>query len=323
MRAMQVADFGAPLLLAEVPTPEPKRGEVRVSVHAAGVNFPDMLIISGRYQVRPEPPFSPGFEVAGVVSAVGSNAERFQVGDRVMGFALFGGYAEEVCIDEGAVFPLPDAVSYEHGAVTQIAYGTSYHALADRGTLTAGETLVVLGAAGGVGLAAVELGKLLGAKVIGAVGSDWKAEAVLEAGADHAINYIAEDMRERVKEITDGSGADVIYDPVGGDVTDLALRCIAWRGRLLVIGFTGGRISEIPANLLLLKGASAVGVFWGDFAERERESKERDFQWILDRIASGQLRPRISATFALEDAPEALELLAERRVVGKQVLVVR
>lgn len=320
---MQVAGYGEPLLLVDAPTPEPGPGEVRIAVHRAGVNFPDMLLIQGIYQVRPEPPFAPGFEVAGEVSAIGDGVEGLEVGDRVMAYTPYGGYAEEVVISAGTVFPIPDAVSFADAAVVPIAYGTSYHALVDRGALKEGEVLVVLGAAGGVGLTAVELGKLFGATVIACVGADWKGDVVKKRGADHVINYTTDDVRARVLELTDGRGADVIYDPVGGDALDTALRYLAWRGRLLVIGFTSGRIPDIPANRLLLKGASAVGVFWGQFAEREPQASAAGFRWLLDRIAAGALRPTIGRAYPLEEAARAMSALAAREAVGKLVLEVR
>lgn len=320
---MQVAGYGDPLQLVDAPSPQPGRGEVRIAVHAAGVNYPDMLLIQGLYQSRPEPPFGPGFEVAGVVDEVGPGVETAAVGDRVMAFVPHGGYAEEVIALAQTVFPIPDQISFQQGSVIPIAYGTSYHALLDRAALQEGETLVVLGAAGGVGMTAIEIGKRLGATVIACVGSDWKAEAVRVAGADEVVDYSVESVRERVLAMTGGKGADVVYDPVGGDATDEALRYLAWKGRLLVVGFTSGRIAEIPANRLLLKGASAVGVFWGQFAEREPEANAANFRSIVQQVAMGNLDPPIQQTFPLEHAVEAMELLAERRVVGKVVLEVR
>lgn len=320
---MQVAGYGDPLRLVDVPSPEPSRGEVRIAVHAAGVNFPDMLLIQGLYQSRPKPPFGPGFEVAGVVDEVGQGVDTVTVGDRVMAFVPHGGYAEEVIAAAQTVFPIPGQISFPQGSVIPIAYGTSYHALVDRAALQEGETLVVLGAAGGVGMTAVELGKRLGATVIACVGADWKAEALRAAGADEVIDYSTESVRDRVLAVTGGRGADVVYDPVGGDATDEALRYLAWKGRLLVIGFTSGRIAEIPANRLLLKGASAIGVFWGQFAEREPEANAANFRAIVQQVAMGNLDPPIQETFPLESAVEAMQLLAERRVVGKVVLEVR
>lgn len=323
MRAMQVADFGAPLELVDAPVPQPGSGEVRISVHAAGVNFADMLLIQGLYQARPELPFAPGFEVAGVVSALGEGVATFEVGDRVMAFVPFGGYAEEVVAPVPTVFPIPDTVPFERAAVLPVAYGTAYHALHDRGALQPGETLVVLGASGGVGLTAVEVGKYLGATVIGCVGADWKGEVVADRGADHIVNYTTEDVRSRVRELTEGRGADVVYDPVGGDATDAAVRYLAWRGRLLLIGFTAGRIPDLPANRFLLSESSAVGVFWGRFAEMEPEQNQRNFAWLLDRMADETFAPLIHRRFPLDGAGAALALLAERQAVGKLVIEVR
>jgi NADPH2:quinone reductase len=320
---MLVTEFGGPLQLGDLEPTDPGPGQVKIAVNRAGVNFPDMLIIRGQYQARPDLPFAPGFEVAGTVIGTGADVERFAQGDRVMAYLLFGGYAEEVVADEGSVFALPDAVTDDQAAVTPIAYGTSYHALIDRAALRSEETLVVLGASGGVGLTAVEIGKLLGAHVIGLVGSDWKAKIVQEQGADEVVNYETEDVRGRILEITDGRGADVIYDPVGGDAADAALRYLAWRGRLLVVGFTSGRITEIPTNHLLLKGASAVGVFWGSFAEREPAANLAAFESILGWIDEGTLVPQVTKSLPLEDAALALEALERREAVGKTVLEVR
>lgn len=320
---MIVTEYGGRLTLGDLESPNPGPGHVKIAVSRAGVNFPDMLIIRGHYQARPPLPFAPGFEVSGTVTEVGEGVERLEVGDRVMAYLLFGGYAEEVVAHSGSVFAVPDDVTDDQAAVTPIAYGTSYHALVDRAALRSGETLVVLGASGGVGLTAVEIGKLLGARVIGLVSADWKAEIVHEQGADAVVNYENEEVRDRIFELTDGRGADVIYDPVGGDAADDALRYIAWRGRLLVVGFTSGRIPEIPANRLLLKGAAAVGVFWGAFAEREPAANLAAFGSILGWIGEGTLRPRITNSVPLEDAAEALEALERREAVGKTVLEVR
>lgn len=322
MRAMQVADFGSPLERVDVPVPEPGSGQVRVGVQSAGVNFADILITRGLYQVKPPPPFSPGFEVAGAITAIGESVEGWAVGDRVLAFSLFGGYADEIVVEAHHVFPLPDAIGFDVGAALTITYGTAYHAIVDRGQLAAGDRLVVLGASGGVGLACVDLGKALGAEVIACVGSDWKAEIVRNEGAHHVINYTSEDVRQRVREITDGHGADLVFDPVGGDATDKALRYLAWRGRLLVVGFTSGRIPEIPANRLLLKGTAAVGVFWGSYADEEPEGTRRDFERIFDWVMEGTLTPRIHQRLPLTSAPQALEMLARREVVGKVVLEV-
>lgn len=322
MRAMVVDELGGPLRVAQLPEPEPGPGQVTIGVRRAGVNFPDMLIMQGRYQLKPPMPFAPGFEIAGEVLAVGPDETRFTPGDRVMASLWYGGYAEVVAVDEARVFALPDGVSDDQAAVVPIAYGTSYHALADRADLQTGETLVVLGASGGVGLATVEIGAMLGARVIGCVGAEWKGEAVRRQGAEHVINTTTEDVRSRVLEITDGKGADVVYDPVGGEATEIALRYLAWRGRLLIIGFTSGRIPDVAANRLLLKGAAAVGVYWGQFAELEPAVNRANFDMILTWIADGTLQPFVSERYPLEDAGKALAALAGRRAVGKLVLEV-
>jgi len=320
---MQVAGYGEPLRLVDVPVPEPGPGELLIEVHRAGVNFPDMLLIAGRYQARPEPPFGPGFEVAGRVATLGEGTEGFTVGDRVMAFVEHGGYAEAVVAAASAAIRIPDGVTDDQAAVSLIAYGTNYHALVDRAQLQSGEVLVVLGAAGGVGSTAVELGARLGATVIGCVGAAWKGDVVRSLGAAHVIDYSVEDVKARVREITDGRGADVVYDPVGGDAFEEALRYTAYQGRLLVIGFTSGRIPEIPANRLLLNELSAVGVFWGLFAQRRPEANRTNMAVVLDMLARGELAPVISQVQPLEEAPRALELLAERKVAGKLVLAVR
>lgn len=323
MRSMQVDELGGPLRLFESPVPTPGVGEVLISTTRSGVNYPDLLLTQGLYQVRPPLPFAPGFEVAGTVTAVGSGVSRVAVGDRVMAFVPYGGYATDVVAVEDVVFGVPDGVGDEQAAVLPIAYGTAQHGLVDRAALQAGETVVVLGASGGVGIATIQVAGMIGAEVIACVGADWKAEFARDAGADHVIDYVAEDVRSRVLEITDGKGADVVVDPVGGDAADAALRYLAWRGRLLIIGFTSGRISEIPANRLLLKGASAVGVFWGQFAEREPQANRRNFEALLGWVADGSLQPMISQRVPLERAADVLIALAERRVVGKIVLETR
>lgn len=322
MRAMVVDELGGPLRVSELPVPEPASGEVTITVRRAGVNFPDMLLMQGQYQAKPPLPFAPGFEVAGEVRAVGPDETRFVPGDRVMASLWYGGYSEVVAVDESRVFAVPEAVSDEQAAVVPIAYGTGYHALADRAQLAEGETLVVIGASGGVGLAAVEIGAMLGAQVIGCVGADWKGEAVRTQGGAHIINATTEDVRARVLEITDGRGADVVFDPVGGDASEEALRYLAWRGRLLIIGFTSGRIGDLAANRLLLKGAAALGVYWGQFAEREPAVNRANFDAILNWIADGTLRPFVSERYPLDQAAAALAALAERRAVGKLVLEV-
>jgi NADPH2:quinone reductase len=323
MQSMQVDELGGPLRLRETPAPTPGVGEVLISVTRSGVNYPDLLLTQGLYQARPRLPFAPGFEVAGTVASIGSEVSRVAVGDRVMAFVPYGGYATDVVAAEDVVFGVPDGVGDEQAAVLPIAYGTAQHALFDRAAVEAGETVVVLGASGGVGVATIQVAGMIGAEVIACVGADWKADFARDAGADHVIDYVTEDVRSRVLEITDGKGADVVVDPVGGDAADAALRYLAWRGRLLIIGFTSGRIPEIPANRLLLKGASAIGVFWGQFAEREPRANRRNFDALLGWVADGSLQPMISERVPLQRAAEVLTALAERRVVGKIVLETR
>jgi NADPH2:quinone reductase len=322
MKAIQCVEWGGPekLVLAEVPMPEPGPGEVRVRVEAAGVNFPDALIVQKKYQVQPALPFTPGTEVAGTVDAVGSGVRHLKSGDRVGAFVGLGGFAEFVCAPAAMTAPLPTGVSTEAAAAFTLTYATSHHALIDRGQLRAGETLLVLGAGGGVGLAAVELGKIAGARVIAAASSEEKLAAARTHGADAAINYSSSDLREAVKTMTEGRGADVVYDPVGGQYTEAALRSLAWRGRLLVVGFADGTIPQIPANLLLIKGASAVGVFWGDFARREPQANQTMLAELFSWLVQGRLKPHISHRYPLAETPRALEALLARRAVGKLVI---
>jgi NADPH2:quinone reductase len=305
--------------VGELPDPTPGHGEVRVRVHAAGVNFPDLLIVQGRYQERPELPFAPGAEVAGEVVEVGPGAAGVEVGDRVYASISHGGYAEQAVVAVDQLFHVPDGMPFEHAAVLPIAYGTAYHALVDRGQLREGETLLVLGAAGGVGLAAVQIGATLGARVLAAVSSDEKAAAVRDAGADEVVRYDREDLRDAVRSLAP-DGVDVVFDPVGGDATEAALRSTAWRGRLLIVGFAAGEIPKLPANLPLLKGSSVVGVFWGRFAQTEPDRNRRNFEtlgawWTEDRIA-----PVISATYDLEHAADALRRIGGRGAIGKLVV---
>ena len=325
VKALLCEALGPPegLVLRETEAPTPGEDEVRIDVHRAGMNFPDLLIVAGRYQVKPPLPFAPGMEVAGVVDAVGARVTRFAPGDRVMAHSGFGGFAEQVAVREEAVWPLPDAVTFEQAAAFPVTYGTTYHALRDRGRLQPGEVLLVHGAAGGVGLNAVELGKQMGAMVIGAVGSDDKADVVRRYGADHVFNSRTDRVRDVVKELTGGEGADVIYDPVGGDAFDESLRCIRWDGRLLVIGFASGRIPEARANLVLLKGCQIVGVFWGAWAQRFPDEARRQFATLLGWTAEGRLSPHVSLRLPLERAVEGLQALAARRTTGKVVVEVR
>ena len=322
MKAIQCVEWGTPerLVLAEVAMPEPGAGEVRVRVEAAGVNFPDALIVQKKYQVQPPLPFIPGTEVAGTIDAVGSNVKHFKIGERVGAFVGLGGFAEFVCAPIAMVAPLPPGISTEAAAAFTLTYATSHHALFDRGQLKAGESLAVLGAGGGVGLAAVGLGKIAGARVIAVASSEDKLAAARAHGADATINYGNDDLREALKAATAGKGADIIYDPVGGKHTEAALRSLAWRGRLLVVGFADGNIPQIPANLLLIKGASAVGVFWGEFARRAPQANQAMLMELFGWLAQGRLKPHISQTYALADTARALEALLARRAVGKLVI---
>jgi len=325
MKAVLCKAYGPPasLVVEDVASPTAGPGEVIVSVKAASVNFPDVLIIQNKYQVKPPLPFSPGSEVAGVVRAIGDGVTSVNRGDRVMAFTTFGAFAEEVKTEARRLMPLPDGMDFTTAAAFGLTYATSDHALRDRGQLAAGETLVVLGAAGGVGLAAIEIGKALGARVIACASTDDKLAVCRAHGADETINYAADDLRERVKALTGERGADVVYDPVGGAYTEPALRSIAWRGRLLVVGFAAGDIPRIPLNLTLLKGCSIVGVYWGEFARREPQRFADSMRQLGRWYADGKLKPHVSATFPLDRAADALTLMANRQVTGKVVLAVQ
>ena len=322
MKAVLCKQYGPPesLTIEELPSPRPGPGEVVVSVKAASVNFPDVLIIQNKYQFKPPLPFSPGSELAGVVKEVGSGVSGWKAGDRVIAFTTYGAFAEEAKTEAARLLPLPAGMDFVHGAAFLLTYGTSEHALRDRGTLEAGESPLVLGAAGGVGLAAIEIGKALGARVIACASSENKLTVCREHGADATINYATEDLRKRIQELTEGRGVDVVYDPVGGAYTEAAFRSLAWRGRLLVVGFAAGEIPKLPLNLALLKGASAVGVFWGDFARREPQAFADSVRQLGRWYSEGRLRPHVSQTLPLEKAAEALKLLASREAKGKIVL---
>ncbi len=300
----------------------PGPGEVVISVKAASVNFPDTLIIQNKYQTKPPLPFSPGSECSGIVKAIGEGVTRVAPGAPVMAYTTHGSFAEEVKVLESRVLPIPRGMDFPTASAFVVTYGTSDHALADRGDLKAGETLLVLGASGGVGLAAVEIGKALGARVIACASTDDKLAVCRQHGADETINYATEDMRERIKAITGGKGIDVVYDAVGGPYTEPALRSTAWRGRLLVVGFAAGEIPKIPLNLTLLKGCAIVGVFWGDYARREPDLFARRFQQLARWFEEGALRPHVSETMPLERAAEALKRLESRTVTGKLVLTI-
>lgn len=328
MKAILCKAFGLPdtLTLEDVPSPVPGPGEVLTQVKACSLNFPDTLTIQNKYQFKPPLPFSPGSESSGIVTAVGAGVTHVKPGDRVFTFGSHGGLAEERISDARATIRLPDGMDFITGASTMYAYGTSYHALKDRGQLNANpdnepETLLVLGAAGGVGLAAVELGTLMGATVIAAASTDEKLAVCREKGATHLINYTTDDLRERLKEITQGKGVDVVYDPVGDQWAEPAIRSLAWRGRYLVVGFAGGEIPRIPLNLALLKGSSIVGVFWGAFTQKEADLSRKNMQQIAAWAMQGQISPYIAKYYSLADAPQALTDMMERRVVGKAVVV--
>ncbi len=322
MKAVLCKQFGPPesLVLEEVPSLVPGPGEVRVKAHAAGINFPDTLIIEGKYQYKPDFPFSPGGEVAGEVLDVGPGVTGFATGDRVIAGSTYGAFAEEMVAEEDRVMKIPDDLDFATASSMSLTYGTTAHALIQRADLRPGETLLVHGAAGGVGLTAVEIGKAMGARVIATAGTDEKLAVARAHGADETINYTEGEFREAVKEMTGGKGADVIYDPVGGDVFDQSLRCIAWNGRLLVVGFASGRIPSAPANLALLKGCSIVGVFWGSYITREPEENAANFERVFQWWREGKLKPHISHTFPLAQASDALYALLERKVIGKAVL---
>lgn len=323
MRAVRIHALTGPsgLRVDEVPEPTPGAGEVLIDVRAAGVNFPDVLLSHGKYQFKPDPPFVPGGEAAGVVRAVGAGVSSLAPGDRVAVTMLHGAFAEAIVVPELAAVKVPENVGFEAAAATLLTYATTYHALVDRAGLRAGETLLVLGAAGGVGIAAVEIGKWLGAKVIAAASTDEKVAFCKERGADQGICYGREDLKERTKVLTGGQGADVIYDPVGGALAEPALRSIAWQGRYLVIGFAAGDIPKIPLNLVLLKGCQIVGVFWGSFAMREPQKNREHAARLFAAVAEGKLRPHVDAALPFDRASEALERLTQRQVKGKIVLV--
>jgi NADPH2:quinone reductase len=308
-------------VVEDLPDLVPGPGEVVINVKAAAVNFPDVLIVQKKYQFQPPLPFTPGSEVAGVVAAVGEGVAHVKPGDRVIAFHLTGGFAQQMLVPASGVMPLPPGVPDDVAAAFTMAYGTSHHAVVDRGLLKPGETMLVLGAAGGVGLAAVEIGKAIGARVIAAASSDEKLAVCKAHGADELINYGTQDLREAIKAATDGKGVDVVYDPVGGPYAEPAFRSIAWRGRYLVIGFVAGDIPRLPLNLPLLKGASIVGVFFGEFVRREPKANQAAMMQMMGWVREGKLRPLISARYALADVPQALKALESRQATGKLVIV--
>jgi len=322
MKAIVCNKFGTPetLQYQEIATPTIKNDEILISVKACSVNFPDTLIIQGKYQFKPEFPFSPGSDVAGIIEKIGENVKHLNIGDEVVAFIPFGGFAEKAVVKAKDCFPKPKGMNMVNAAAFLLAYGTSYHALKDRANLQKGETILILGASGGVGLTALELAKLMGAKVIAAASTKEKLDLCKQFGADEVINYKLENLKDKVKELTNGKGVDVIYDPVGGDFSEQALRAIAWKGRHLVVGFANGEIPKIPINLTLLKGASIVGVFWGAFAQKEPKKSLQNIMELLTWFSKGKLKPHIDKTYSLKDAPKALETMMQRKTKGKIVI---
>ncbi len=322
MKALLCTRYGGidDLELADIDDPKPAPGEAVVKINAASLNFFDTLIIAGKYQFKPTPPFSPAAEFAGVVESLGSGVNGFKAGDRVLGYMTYGAARERAAVSQDKLIKIPAGLDDDRAAGICITYGTTYHALKDRAALKAGETLAVLGASGGVGLAAIELGKIMGARVIAYASSDEKLDFARKHGADEAINYAREDVKDGIRRVTGGKGADVIYDPVGGPYTEPALRSIAWKGRFLVIGFAAGDIPKLPLNLVLLKGCDVVGVFWGSFIEREPETHRANTEQLLKWAVEGKLSSHVHAVYPLSDAKRALHDIAARKVMGKAIL---
>ncbi len=321
MRALVCKEFGPVenLVIEDVADPQPGDDEIVFDVRAAGINFADLLGVAGQYQVRAPLPFVPGNEAAGIVTAVGANVTRFRPGDRIIGGLRGGAFAERSVVAERMAMPLPESLSFEQGASYSVTYGTSYHGLKQGAALRPGETVLVLGAAGGVGYAAVELAKAMGATVIAAASSTEKLAFAAEAGADHCIDYSVETVKAAVKALTDGRGVDIVYDPVGGDLAEPSLRALRWHGRYLVVGFASGSIPQLPLNLLLLKEASVVGVWYGAWAEAHNDEFHDNAAQLDAMVAAGTISPRFSEAFALEEFVDAFRVLAERRVLGKVV----
>jgi NADPH2:quinone reductase len=305
----------------ELPTPEPAAGEVRVAIKAASLNFPDLLIVQNKYQMKPPLPFVPGSEFAGIVEAVGDGVAGLKPGDPVAAFSGIGGFATHACVSASKVMPLPTGFAFDDAAAFVLTYGTTHHALLDRAALRPGETVLVLGAAGGVGTAAIQIAKAVGARVIAAASSDAKCALCREIGADETINYTSANIRDAIKTLTDGKGPDVVYDPVGGDLAEPVFRSIAWRGRYLVIGFAQGGIPALPLNLTLLKGASIVGVFWGDFARREPKANAQALAQLAQWYGQGKVKPVIDQRLPMTALKQAYERMGTRQVRGKLVLM--
>lgn len=323
MRALLCREFGPPerLVVEDVPAPTPAAGQVVVRVKAAGVNFPDSLIIQNKYQIKATPPFSPGGEFAGIVEKVGEGATRFAVGEAVIGFTGWGAFAEEIVVAQEHLVPMPEGMPFEVAGAFLMTYGTCYHALEDRAQVKPGETVLVLGAAGGIGIASIEVAKAMGARVIAAAASADKLRTCTAHGADETIDYEAEDLRSRIDALTGKQGVDVVVDPVGGRFADPAFRSLRWRGRYLVVGFASGEIPKLPLNLPLLKGASIAGVFWGSFLRREPVAAENDVRDLAALYRAGKIAPLISGRYSLEQAPEAIRALSLRKVQGKVIVL--
>ena len=322
MRALVCKEYGPPeaLVIEEHDDPSPGKGQILVDIAAAGINFPDVLAIAGKYQVKTPTPFVPGNEAAGVVSSIGEGVKHFSVGDKVIINTMGGAFAEKCLADVRTSMPLPAALSFEQGAGFSVTYGTSYHALKQSANLQPGETVLVLGAAGGVGITAVEIAKAMGARVIAAASSKEKLEFAVSAGADETINYSEEPLKERVKELTGGDGADVVYDPVGGELAEQAFRATAWHGRYLIIGFASGDIPKFAANIALLKEASIIGIWWGTWAMKNPKLQIENMTAMAKLIAEGVLTPRVTESYALDDFVDAFKAITERRALGKVTL---
>lgn len=322
MRAVLCKEFGGPdkLVVEDVPAPQMRDGAVRLAIHAAGINFADLLLVSGQYQEKPPLPFVPGAEAAGVITEVGAGVTNLKAGDRVMALTGTGAFAEEAVVDAARIFPIPDKMDFTSAAGFPVTYGTSHGAFDWRAHLKPGEWLLVLGAAGGVGLTAVEIGKAMGAQVIACAGGAEKLAIAKSHGADHLIDYSSEDLRVRVKEITGGHGADVVYDPVGGDAFDASLRLIAWAGRIIIIGFASGRVPQVPANIVLVKNIDIIGFYWGSHQGRKPELLRNSFAQLFRWFEEGKLKPHVSQKLDLKEAAAALDLLRRRKSTGKVVL---
>jgi NADPH2:quinone reductase len=322
MKALLCTRYGTPddLEIADIAEPAAGPGEVVVKLQAAALNFFDTLIIAGKYQFKPVPPFSPAAEFAGTVERLGAGVTSFKTGDRVLGYMTYGAARERVAVAADRLIKIPDALDFDRAAGICITYGTTFHALKDRAELERGEILAVLGASGGVGLAAIELGKIMGARVIACASSDEKLAFARSHGADEGINYSTDDLKEALRRVTDGRGADVIYDPVGGPYTEPALRSIAWKGRLLVVGFAAGDIPKLPLNLVLLKGCDVRGVFWGSWIERDPAGHRANTEQLLRWCVDGKLSSHVHAVYPLAEGPAALKAIAARKVMGKVIL---